>query len=40
MLAIGAPAIICSGDARLQGGGGALQRIVGIAGAIEETANA
>jgi DsbC/DsbD-like thiol-disulfide interchange protein len=36
MLAIGASAIICSGNVRLQGGAGTLQRRVGIAGAIEE----
>jgi DsbC/DsbD-like thiol-disulfide interchange protein len=36
MLATGASAIICSGNARLQGGAGALQRRAGIAYAIEE----
>jgi DsbC/DsbD-like thiol-disulfide interchange protein len=36
MLANGVPAIICSGNARLQGGAGTLQRKAGIAGAIEE----
>ena len=35
-LANGASAIICSGSSRLQGGAGALQRGVGIDGAIEE----
>ena len=34
------PAKMIFPDARLQGGGGALQRMVGIAGAIEDTANA
>jgi DsbC/DsbD-like thiol-disulfide interchange protein len=36
MLANGASAIICSGNARLQGAAGTLQRKAGIAGAIEE----